>query len=196
MMLKTPLPRLVIAGLILVAACKESSNGPPEIGPPSQIVVVQGNGQSALANTEITQPILVSVQDAAGHGLPGLNVTFSIFGGGGSIVGNTFNGTSDASGTVTAPGWKLGKSALPQIMRVSLGGITGDINANVSTLYNIVVRYFGDPMSTINQQYFENAAARLEGIITGDVIDAMAVTNLSQDCASVPFGPSIGEMDA
>ena len=189
---KTHFPRLVIAGLILVAACKGSDPGDPAIGPPSKIVVVQGNNQSALANTDIALPILVSVQDAAGHGLPGHTVTFSVFGGGGSIIGASFTGTSDASGTVTAPGWKLGKLALPQVMRASLGSITGDINATVSTQYNIVVRYFGDPMSTTNQQYFENAAARLEGIITGDVIDAAAVTNLAQDCAGAGQPPVTG----
>jgi len=141
---------LVLTGLAFLTGCKDSPKAPVTLGPPAQLVPIAGNNQSAPANTELTQQIRVSVQDANGNALgAGQVVNFAISQGGGSIVGSA-TATSDADGTVTAPGWKLGKSAVPQRMLASLGTISGQIAANVATQYNIVVRYFGDLMTPAN----------------------------------------------
>lgn len=186
------IPRLALAGLVLIGACKDSP-GPGEPGPPAQLVPVTGNNQSAPANTQLTQPIRVQVQDANGTPVgAGLTVTFTIVGGGGVTVGSA-TATSDAEGNVTGPSWRLGKSAVPQVMRATLGTVVGDINATVATQYNIVVRYFGDPMSQANQALFENAAARIEAIITGDVTDALAQnTDLNSFCNTTGL-PTLNE---
>ena len=160
------------AAVVTGASCKDSS-GPPVIGPPSQIVLL--SAQSALtapANTNIPGPVQVSVRDAAGHPIANETVTFVVTAGGGSLTAGT--ATSDANGTVTLPTWKLGKSATPQTVTASIGNITLQINAAVATLYNIVVRFFGSPMTSAQQALFTNAAARISGFITGDVIDANA----------------------
>ena len=185
---------LVLTGLAFLTGCKDSPKAPVTLGPPAQLVPIAGNNQSAPANTELTQQIRVSVQDANGNALgAGQVVNFAISQGGGSIVGSA-TATSDADGTVTAPGWKLGKSAVPQRMLASLGTISGQIAANVATQYNIVVRYFGDPMTPANQALFENAAARIEAIITGDVVDVLANLDLSgPDGCQSPGLPAVNE---
>ena len=163
----------VFAGAAIAAlnvSCKDST--PPVIGPPSQLVLLPGAVLGAAANTNITSPVQVSVQDAAGHPIANETVTFVVTAGGGSLSAGT--ATSDANGTATLPAWKLGKSATTQTVTASLGNITLQINATVTTLYNIVVRFFGDPMSSAQQALFTNAAARISGFITGDVIDANA----------------------
>ncbi|MGH7636901.1 MAG: hypothetical protein ACREOK_04550, partial [Gemmatimonadaceae bacterium] len=63
----TPGRWLLAAAALLASACRD--NGPDEIGPPAQFVVV-GTTQSALANTELASPIQVTVQDADGQGVP------------------------------------------------------------------------------------------------------------------------------
>ena len=185
--------RLVLAGLVFLTGCRDSPNTPVEPGPPALLVPTAGNNQSAPANTQLTQPIRLAVQDANGITLgAGHTVSFAIVLGGGSIVGSA-TATSDANGTVTAPGWRLGKSAVPQRMTATLGGIVRQIDATVATQYDIVVRYFGDPMTPANQALFENAAARLEAIITGDVVNAQATNADLNDFCNTTGLPTLNE---
>jgi hypothetical protein len=188
MMSKTRFPLLMLAGLIGFVACSDSGGPAPEPG----LVVLQGNNQSAPANTELVSPIVISVRDGSGTSVgAGQQVTFSIVAGGGAIVGST-TATTDANGSVTAPTWRLGKKNLPQTMRATFGATQKDIDATVATLYNIEVRYFGSTMTPTQQALFENAAARLEGVITGDVVNATANSNLAEDCAAAGEPPVTG----
>lgn len=169
----TPGRWLLAAAALLASACRD--NGPDEIGPPAQIVVV-GTTQSALANTELTSPIQVRVQDADGQGVPGATVTFTITAGGGSLVGVGLSATAttDASGLATAPAWRLGKSAVAQRMRAQADGVTkDDIMAIVQTGYNIDVRFWGASMTAEQRALFTNAAARISAVVVGDIIDAV-----------------------
>lgn len=166
---------LLVSCALLAGACRD--NGPGEIGPPAQIVVVAGSPQSALANTDLATPLQVAVQDADGQGVPGVDVTFTITAGGGSFPGGAISAaaTTDASGVATAPAWRLGKSAVAQRLRAQAGGVAkDDIVAIVSTGYNIDIRFYGAAMTPDQQQLFNNAAARISAIVTGDIIDADA----------------------
>jgi hypothetical protein len=169
-------PRVLLACCALLASgCRD--NGPGEIGPPAQIVVVAGSPQTALANTDLTTPVQVAVQDADGQGVPGVDVTFTITAGGGSFPGGSISAaaTTDASGMATAPTWRLGKSAVEQRLRAQAGSVVkDDILAAVSTAYDIDIRFYGASMTPDQQQLFQNAAARISAIITGDIIDADA----------------------
>ena len=155
----------------LGASCKESST-PPQIGPPSQIVILPGAALAAAANTNLPASIQLSVQDANGRPVPNQTVTFAVTAGGGSLGATT--ATSDANGVVTLPTWKLGKSAVPQRVTATLGSITKDISATVTTFFNITIRFFGTPMTPAQEALFTNAAARISGFVTGDIIDADA----------------------
>lgn len=176
---------------ILGASCKESS-GPKPPGPPAQLVLVSTTAPAAFANTDVTTPIQISVRDANGTALPNQTVTFVVVDGGGSLPSQT--ATSDANGTVTMPTWRLGKSAVTQTARASIGSVTLDINGTVITSYRIVVRFFGTPMSAANQQLFFNAAARITGIVTGDVIDANAQNIDLQSNCNVSGQPPLNEI--
>lgn len=169
----TPGHWLLAAAALLASACRD--NGPGEIGDPTQIVVV-GTTQSALANTELSNPIQVAVQDADGQGVPGVTVTFTITAGGGSFAGGGLSATAttDASGVATSPAWRLGKSAIAQRMRAQADGVTkDDIIAIVQTGYNIDVRFWGASMTEEQRALFTNAAARISAVVVGDIIDAI-----------------------
>lgn len=191
-MLKSALYSVVVGALVVVSACKD--NGPEEIGPPAQIVVAEGDNQSALANTDIAQPIRFQLQDVRGNPVgAGHPITFDIEAGGGSLQGS-FTATTDDNSAVTAPTWRLGKSNVPQIMRALHGTIVGRANATITTSYDIVVRYFGGTLTTQQRAFFENAAARLEAIITGDVVNATANLDLSGPTAcDTPGLPTVNE---
>lgn len=164
--------------LVAIGACKD--NGPKAIGPPAALAVTSGNNQMALANTTVTSPIQIQVRDANGRGVPDQTVSFFVAAGGG-FVESTATATTDENGMVTAPIWRLGKRAAPQILRAVTNALTLDVNATVQTSYKIEVRFWGDqPMTDAQKALFTSAAQRIEGIIIGDIININA-QNLPND---------------
>lgn len=167
---------LAIGGVAGLIACKDGPSEPAQ-GPPAALVLVSGAYQSAFGNTQLSQPIRLSVRDANGRGVPGAPVTFEVARGGGALIGSPTT-VSDESGEVTAPGWQVGKSAVAQMMRASSGSITTEITATVATSFDIVVRFYGSqPVSPEHQQLFANAVARVRGIVTGDLIAVNALNS-------------------
>jgi hypothetical protein len=61
------------------------------------------------------------------------------------------------------------------------------------TAYNIVVRFFGTPVSAQHQAMFTNAATRLSGIIQGDIINAVADTLDLEGACEVTGQPRLSE---
>lgn len=62
-----------------------------------------------------------------------------------------------------------------------------------TTQYNIVVRFFGDPMSAQHQELFFNAARRIETIITGDIVNVAAQPIDLDACPTVDESIPINE---
>lgn len=176
----------VFASLI-ASACKDSPSAVP-----AGLFVTEGDNQRALANTLVSQPIRVQLRDANGP-IAGQSVTFTILEGGGSLQSPT-TVTTDANGVATAPAWRLGRSNIPQTVRATSGTMQTDITARIQTSYDIVVRYFGNPMTDQQKALFENAAVRLEGMIVGDVVDARANQDLSSpNACDTPGLPTVNE---
>ena len=92
---------LVAAGVTL-AACG-SSNEPSRT--PSAIVVLGGNNQTGTAGAALAQPLTVQVNDKQGDGLKGIDVTFAVTAGGGSL--QTAPVRTNALGQATAI-WTVG----------------------------------------------------------------------------------------
>lgn len=155
-----------------ISACQDGPSDPGVVGPPAKLARLAAGTPSGFANTAITTPIEIQVQDANNKPVSGQTVEFAVVDGDGSLAATS--DVSDANGVVTVPTWTLGKSAAPQRVRASMGTITLNVDATVTTSYNIVVRFFGAAMTPAQQALFSNAAARLKGIVTGDVIDAQA----------------------
>ena len=159
----------------------------------SSIEVLSGNNQTANANTAVVDPIVLSIRNGAGAGVGNSQVTFSVMQGGGFV--NEQTRTTDANGNVTAPAWTLGKSAVPQVLRVLAGAITLDLTAVVRTSYKIEVRFFGAAMSAEHQALFTRAAERISAIITGDQPDVNALNSTAnpQSCG-VSGQPNFNEI--
>jgi len=182
--------------LAVLAACSDGPSEPERPGPPTSIAPTSTAVPTANAGTAITAPITLKVLDAGARGVPGQTVTFTVVAGGGSLASAT--AVSNADGIVTVPAWTLGKSAIPQKITATVGAVTTEVSAQVSSAYAIDVRFFGDPMSAEHQALFTNAAARLRGIITGDVINVAVgeSRDLATDCgiAGLPTLP-VGQID-
>lgn len=188
--------RYLTGSLLVVAAvgaCKDGPTPPPVAGPPAMLAIHSGNNQSVLANTVLQNPAQVVLRDAAGVGVPGQQVTFTVTAGGGSLLGDPVV-TTDANGVATAPPWRVGKSNVPQTLRATHGSWFRDVNATIQSNYDIEVRFFGDAMTPDQQALFMNAARRLEGIMIGDVQNVQASNiDLNQYC-DVPDQPIMNEV--
>lgn len=178
MMPKSSFRFFLAVALAATGACgKDSPPGPP----PPPLALLAGDGQAAPANTNVPQAIQLAVRDSKGAPLAGQVVNFVVALGGGSLSAS--QATSDNSGIVTAPTWRLGKSAVAQMMRATFQNEVLDIIAIVATQYDIVVRFWGPTMTPEQQALFANAAARIRGSVTGEIVDALAVnTDLNSSC--------------
>ncbi len=137
-------------------------------GPPTQITVASGGAQSAPAAGTLPAPLTFKVGDVFNNGVPGIPVTFAVSGGGGAVA-STGPVTTDASGIAAAPAWTMGKSTGQQLLRAFAGSLIGTATASVASNFSLEVRFFGPPMDAAVQAAFTAAAARIQGIITGDI---------------------------
>jgi hypothetical protein len=92
-------------------------------GSANTIAVNAGNNQTATINTTLPIDPSVVVTDAGGNGVPGVQVTFAVASGGGSITGATQ--TTDANGIATVGNWTLGATAGSNTLTATAPGLVG-----------------------------------------------------------------------
>jgi len=94
----------------LLATCGESSGPDPDLSPAS-ILKIEGDGLQAPFGTAVPLGPTVEVRNAAGEGLEGISVTFSITSGGGIVWPST-----------TETDWR-GRASIIWILGYELGGV-------------------------------------------------------------------------
>ncbi len=80
-------------------------------GSPSSLVSNSSTNQSAAAGTAVGDPPSVLVRDSGNNPVSGVDVSFSVTSGGGSISPVSGTVTTDASGIATLTSWTLGTTA-------------------------------------------------------------------------------------
>jgi hypothetical protein len=188
--IRCPLRTLALA--LFVSACGDSS-GPGGVGPVSSLSARTGNNQTALAGTALPSPIVIVPEDASGNTVPDQSVTFTVIAGGGFL--SSSSGQPNPDGTITAPTWTLGKSAVPQEMRVAIGGTTTIVGATVQTAYSLEVRFFGGPLTSSQQALFTSAAARVKAMIVGGLPPVNAMGADVSGCTGTSTPPLSGTVD-
>jgi len=159
-------------------------------GEPAQLIVVSGNKQTVKAGAT-TSSIVVRVADQFGNGLTSNAATFAVTAGNGTLAATTAVASTD--GSITMPAWTLGRSAVAQTVHVTAGTFATDVSATIQTDYKIDVRFFGPAMTDAQKAWFTNAAARISGVITGDLPDAV-ITNFDASSACGISGlPTVNE---
>ena len=178
--MRNPSFAVIAACAVVLAACSDSTG-------PANLTLKSGDNQSALAGTPVGSPIVIA-------GTGGQNATFTVVAGGGTLSSST--GTVNSDGTITAPKWTLGKSAVPQQLQVTVGSKTLVINATVQTSYKIEVRFFGRTLPAAQQALFTDAANRIRAMVVGQVpLVNVAGTDVAQDCGATGVAPLTGTVD-
>ena len=118
---------LVVAAAVslLVWACSDATAPAPA---PALLEVSAGDGQHALAGTELPQPVIVEVRDAKQRPLVGVHVTWASQAGAGDVI-TPESETTDANGNVRA-WWRLDASTGTHTLLVTAnGGATAHASA-------------------------------------------------------------------
>ncbi|HJS42094.1 MAG TPA: hypothetical protein VJ755_01360, partial [Gemmatimonadales bacterium] len=89
----------------------------------SSIAINSGDSQTATVGTAVAAPPSVIVRDQFGNPVPGVNVTFAVASGGGSITGSTQ--TTNAAGVAAVGTWTLGTTAGPNTLVASSPVLSG-----------------------------------------------------------------------
>lgn len=90
-------------------------------GAATSMVLSAGNGQTAEVGTAVATAPAVLVTDQFGNTIAGADVTFTVTGGGGAVVGSP--AATDASGIATITSWTLGSVAGANALQATLGAL-------------------------------------------------------------------------
>ncbi|HEU0013833.1 MAG TPA: leishmanolysin-related zinc metalloendopeptidase [Longimicrobium sp.] len=143
-----------------------------------------GHEQTAMAGMPVATPPSVLVTNQLGVPQPGVSVNFSADNGG-SVTGPT--AVTDANGIAAVGSWTMGGTANLNTLTAVLGGagIAGDsvtfsaagCAGGGGSGYAITLCFTSD-VTPSQRTVFENAAARWEGLITGDLA-SLSLTGFS-----------------
>lgn len=141
---------------------------------PGSVMIADGDGQTGLVSTPVNFPPAVQLLDAAGNPVAGVEVVFAPTSGGGSVTSGTI--MTDANGTAAVGGWTLGPSAGAHTLTATVtgSGITNNpitfTATAVTATFDIEVRHVASPTAS-QQAAFDNAVARWEQLLIGDLTD-------------------------
>ncbi len=115
------LPVLILS--LLSVGCGSDSKGPsaPDKPQPTALTIQAGDGQSAVAASQVAVKPSVRVTGSQGA-ISGVRVTFAVAQGGGSLTGAT--PTTGSDGVATVGSWTLGAQAGTQRLTATVSGLT------------------------------------------------------------------------
>jgi hypothetical protein len=171
-----------------VPATRFTAQGVPGIAA-AMAATSAANASGLVGNFLATTPS-VRVTDAAGHPVAGVEVTFEVESGGGTVASaamqsfglGTLAGavsSTDADGAATLAAWRLGPATGPQTVRATVGALPPLIFSATAepippAAYHIEIRYQGTQPTEPQRHAFEQAVARWEQVVLGDVSDELA----------------------
>lgn len=103
--------------LAAAGACADGGTGPAR---PASLVPVTDTAQAALVASPVPVPPAVRVSDERGQGLPGVQVTFAVTEGSGTVAASA---VTDAGGVAVAADWVMGTEARENALTASVRGL-------------------------------------------------------------------------
>jgi|GEM_PF-1605796 len=168
-------------GANTVTASAAGQNGSPvtfgamaQAPTPAALVAVSGDAQTGRAAMPLADPLVVQVNDAQGAPLAGVNVTFAVATGAGTL--NPTTATTDAQGRASTL-WTLGMNVQAQSVTASVTGVT-PVTFNAMA---VPLTYVDDVKPILTAKCIVCHAP-------GGVFAAKPLTNYQQVTSQVSFG--------
>jgi hypothetical protein len=165
-------------------------------GSAAQIEAASVVHQSGTAYRPVSSPPAVRVRDAQGNPVPGIGVAFVVAAGGGFPTGSAT--TTGADGVARVGSWTLGAPGA-QELRVTANGLTGSpviftaTAQATDTAYSITLRFLAEP-SASQRQAFEDARARIEEVVVGDVPDLVVNYPAMSYCGNTALNETVDDL--
>jgi hypothetical protein len=158
------------------------------------IVKADGDNQTGLVAKDVNVPPTVQVRDRNDVGVSGVNVTFTVTSGGGTVDGGaSTNVTTDANGIARVTSWTPG--AAPGANALQASASVGSVSfaaTGQTAAFNIIVRYYGSTVPTPTRQAaFTAAEARWEQLVFGDLDDIPSFNIPAGECKRSPSDPGL-----
>jgi hypothetical protein len=133
MRVRTPGPLFFsLAAVCLMTACSDAA-GVDTPGPLATLVLAPGLATTGVTGEPLPTAPAVIALDQAGRGIPGLQVTFSVGSGAGTVAGGV--ATTDSSGRAQAGEWRLGPVPGEQTLVAVAHGAAGEQRQVVLTVH-------------------------------------------------------------
>ena len=147
--------------------------GHANVGAPSGLTIVAGNGQTGVVGTTLPQALAVRLTDALGNPIPNATVSFTVTSGGGTATGSA---STDANGEARAS-WALGGALGTQTVSASSGGASASFSATATVgPPATITKVSGDAQSgTIGQPLPQPLVVRVQDQF-GNLVPAANVT--------------------
>ncbi len=155
------------------------------------------NGQVGLVGSAVNLAPAVRLTGKNGRPIEGIGVTFSVAAGGGSVTGAKVK--TDSAGMARVGSWTLGNNPglntlTAKVDTPSVPGNPVSFKATASAAaFNIAIRFLDSlPQTDSRRLAFQNAKAKWEGLIIGDLPDAPMRVDSGKGCGE-PHFPAIRE---
>lgn len=184
----TPGENALVAATGGVPPTRFTAQGVPGI--PAALAATSAANASGLVGNFLATTPSVRVTDPAGHAVAGVEVTFEVVSGGGTVATaamqsfglGTLAGAlaaTDEEGEATLAAWRLGPATGVQTVRATVGALppltfTATAEPIPPAQYHIEIRYQGTQPTEPQRAAFDLAVARWEQVVLGDVSDELA----------------------
>jgi Tol biopolymer transport system component/uncharacterized protein YjdB len=112
---------MTLAALLALACGDDKGTGPEPVNPvPTSLAAVGTVPETAVVTTALAEPIRVRVLDAKGEALSGIEVSWSVVSGGGSLSATSSATNASGGASVT---WTLGKTAGENEAKATVGAL-------------------------------------------------------------------------
>ena len=115
-------PGAVLVIGLCISGCSDASGTLSLV--PSELRKISGDGQSGVAGSSLSAPLIIRVSDTNGNPVAGVRVTWTVPTGGGSLTPSTANTGSDGQAAAT---WRLGTLAGTQTAQADVDKLTSAI---------------------------------------------------------------------
>jgi hypothetical protein len=190
----TPGPNALAAEILGTPSLEFTATGLQAV--PAATIPLSPTALTGVLGNFVTPTPALRVSDAQGQPVAGTAVSFAVSSGQGTLT--YANRMTDFQGEARLGAWRLGTAAPVQTLTASPASLppvafTANALPPPAPAYKIEVRFIGPPPTAAQQAAFDDAAARWQQAVLGDLDDVPFAEDLS-DCGGEVIDETIDDL--